>query len=274
MASNSNDHFLTDIPVLIVGLVAAYICILANLLSGYKLFIKLEQKKTFFYFVMWAIIILSLLSSLLFASQVVCDSKDMKKQYCSSTIAKIMWIISYTALLALLQNAVNKYQVVMRICYWKIDFSIVLRLVGTLVYTSLLISRLMNLEDIEEYLVLVFLLYVYILDASMEIILLRKIWRTRSQCFDVPTRLRKAYFFAKHSIVAYVLVIPVAVVLLLIAKENPNLFNLFKYLIYLLLNVHIYFNVTSMIFICKLGSLSSIHSKSPQKASYDSFIMS
>eukprot|EP00834_Sanchytrium_tribonematis_P008236 NODE_909_length_3117_cov_0.336978.p2 type:complete len:269 gc:universal NODE_909_length_3117_cov_0.336978:1805-2611(+) len=254
--------FAVDDSILIVGLILSYISFLISIYSIYKLYMRMDFKWTRFHLLMWIIVILELMSSLLFFIQNICDSKSFGPTYCTpimQILTEIMWITGYVIIFLLLLNAVNKYKAVKSLYHWKYNLKYILQLVGFAFLMTIIIIRLFY-PDIRQrtskYTILAYLVYVYFFDALMEILLIKILFHSRSRFFKMPTNVKNAYLFTRHSITTYLLIIPVLIVSFLNTSDNPNLFHLFQYIIYTLLSFHIYFNISSMIFIRMICSIN------------------
>ena len=254
----------TATPVVIVlGFTLAILCIIVSCFTLYKLYKRTVFEKNRFQIVMWTIVIFGWITSGMFFVEAILLTVNVPH---FGKYASVMWNLGYVLMLAIFLNAVNKYSIVRKLHHWHYNITPMLYIFGVVLFVAIISCSFLKYRDILRCLTFTNLIIIYILDGGTEMILLKKLYHTRSQVLDIPKNIENAYYFTKKSIIIYTVAIPVAVIFLYSsnATGNNDIFHMCKYITMLLLKIHIYFNVSSMVFIKDLGSVCPSSPTSPK----------
>ena len=272
------DDVLTTTPYFIVGLVLALICLMISIFTIWQLKAKTEFKKTYFYYSMMLIVAGSFITSILYFSNVICDTRSLRENYCPNWINVyinvLMWEITYLMFFALLVGASFKYTVIKTLNRWKYDLQPPIMIVGLFFYLATSVTRIAYATPLITdtlsivFLVTSYILYTVMIDVSFLIILLRKLRETRKVCVVIPKHLESAYKSNKSSLIAFIVMFPTLFILVILTRAlhledgetRDNVSNLLKYLLHLAAIIYFSLNVFSMVLIKKLAEVEDCSS--------------
>ena len=276
MQIQSDDVLNSDIFG-VIGFIIATMCLLVSVYSALQLYNKTEFKKTYFYYSMIVIIGGSLLTSILFYSQVVCDTRTLKENACfpwmQDGLNVVLWEITYMIFFALLIGASFKYTIIRTLNQWKLNLQAPLLIVGLVLYLAAAIIRFAEIQVFTQAsflfgTVAAFFSYSLLVDVGFMILLLKNLRETRNVCVVIPKHLEATYIATRNTLIMFSVVFPLLMILFLVsfsisedhkeAKDNSS--NLIKYLLHLAAVVYFALDVLSMVLIKKFAEVEDCSS--------------
>eukprot|EP00834_Sanchytrium_tribonematis_P003028 NODE_107_length_18988_cov_0.534491.p6 type:complete len:291 gc:universal NODE_107_length_18988_cov_0.534491:7257-8129(+) len=264
------DDILNNDAFTYIGFALNSLCLIIGIVTVVKFVRETTRKKTYFYYAMVAIVIGSVLTSIIFFFQVICDSRSLKENVCQQwmlDLTNAMWQIAYLMMFALVISSTFKYTVLRTMNHWKWDLQPFLLLIGLFLYLSTSILRILatiSYNNSYKYSIIALLLYTVIVDVIILGYLLKKLRDTRKICVNIPKNIDLAYYSTRNALVFILVGFPLLLVLFVLNsilwKDNSNMFNFLKYLIHFAVVVYFSLNVVSMILIKTLAEVQDCSS--------------
>ena len=274
------DDILTSGVYIYIQFALAAATLLVSIVTAFLFVMKTERKRTYFYYAMSFIVAGSIITSILYFGQNICDTDVLKVDYCPpwmiNEVRFVLWETCYVMLLSLIVASTFKYTVIKTLNRWNIDFQPLIILGGLFFFlaaSSLNIlaftpERTLLKVKVISAIVLGFLTYALFFDVAFLIFLLKKLRDTRKICVTIPKNVNQAYTSTRNAILFFLFVIPVVIILFFLnALLNPtesatydNIFNLTKNLIHFFIIVYFSLDVQAMILIKRLAEVEDCSS--------------
>eukprot|EP00835_Amoeboradix_gromovi_P002700 NODE_158_length_16653_cov_0.456929.p6 type:complete len:299 gc:universal NODE_158_length_16653_cov_0.456929:6733-5837(-) len=273
MVTIDPDDILTTDTFTIIGFVLAIISLIISIATVYQLKRKTEFKKTYFYFSMILIVSGSLITSLLYFSQVICDSRSLKENSCKNWmyygLNLLLAHMTYLLFFVLLLASTFKYSILRTINQWKINYQPLIIAVGLVLYLATMATKVAtlwyNVPSLLFSLVGLLTIYSATVDVTFLVLLLKQLRQTRMVCVSIPKPIEKAYISTRNALLVFLLIFPVIIILVVlsfwVSNKNKELYDncfiTFKYTAHALAVYYFLLDVISMVLIKKLTDVES-----------------